>query len=530
MRTIHVNITGMFVQKDCKNGGVQGEGNATQLHITFDETWKGYGKRVIWRNAQGENPVAVVLIAAAAAGTADTLTYDTPIPAEALALPGWCSFTVEGFQDAETASAMFSVRDVLQVMENDGANSPAEPTPSESQQILDAIAKNEEAVGAYAKESKSWAVGGTESREGEDTDNAMYYAQQAEASRKDASESAKSASVSAGSAAASAAAAAGSKAAADKSAGVAKDSAILSQSWAVGDTGTREGENTDNARYWAKQAHMAAGGGVVSFNGRTGSVIPKKGDYTAADVGAPALDDNGKIKLSDLPLLQVDTYLIVSFSSGSPDGSNGKFSTIQAALDSLPKDLCRYKVMITVQDSDPEEDVLITGFFGNRIFSPQTSDARFVGIYFDFLNGSTIRSLRIVNNQVPCILIKNAVVSGGLPEKWQDVPAGICVLVQGCPHVELSGCTVKNGTVGVEAGSYYTSGGSTVFLDGGTVGDCSEVALFAEGQNSIFGENVSGDNNAIALRAYYGARVVKRSGTLTGTTMQSIFGGFIDTF
>ena len=286
MRTIHVNITGMFVQKDCKNGGVQGEGNATQLHITFDETWKGYGKRVIWRNAQGENPVAVVLIAAAAAGTANTLTYDTPIPAEALALPGWCSFTVEGFQDAETASAMFSVRDVLQVMENDGANSPAEPTPSESQLILDAIAKNEEAVGAYAKESKSWAVGGTESREGEDTDNAMYYAQQAEASRKDASESAKSASVSAGSAAASAAAAAGSKAAADKSAGVAKDSAILSQSWAVGDTGTREGENTDNARYWAQQAHMAAGGGVVSFNGRTGSVIPKKGDYTAADVGA----------------------------------------------------------------------------------------------------------------------------------------------------------------------------------------------------------------------------------------------------
>lgn len=66
----------------------------------------------------------------------------------------------------------------------------------------------------------------------------------------------------------------------------ARDSAVLAQSWAVGETGTREGENTDNARYWAQQAHMAAGGGVVSFNGRTGSVIPKKGDYTASDVGA----------------------------------------------------------------------------------------------------------------------------------------------------------------------------------------------------------------------------------------------------
>ena len=63
-------------------------------------------------------------------------------------------------------------------------------------------------------------------------------------------------------------------------------SAKLSQSWAAGGTGAREGEDVDNARYWAQQAHAAAGGGVVSFNSRTGSVMPKAGDYTAADVGA----------------------------------------------------------------------------------------------------------------------------------------------------------------------------------------------------------------------------------------------------
>lgn len=266
MRTIHVTIKGMFVQKDSKNGGVQGEGNATQLHVTFDETWQGYGKRIIWRDAQGENPVSVVLIAAAdaaAAGTADTLTYDTPIPAEALALPGWCSFTAEGFQDADDgggtpASAVFSVRDVLQVMENDSTYSPAEPTPSEAQQILAAIAKNEAAVGAYAKEAKSWAVGGTGSREGEDTDNAMYYAQQAEDSRNAASESAESATTSAGSASNSAAAAAGSAAAAAGSASDAAGSAVLSRSWAVGGTGSRPGEDTDNARYWAAKAQAEA--------------------------------------------------------------------------------------------------------------------------------------------------------------------------------------------------------------------------------------------------------------------------------
>lgn len=60
----------------------------------------------------------------------------------------------------------------------------------------------------------------------------------------------------------------------------------LSESWAVGGTGTRTGEDTNNAKYWAMAAQGAAGGGVASFNGRSGAVVPKSGDYTAAMVGA----------------------------------------------------------------------------------------------------------------------------------------------------------------------------------------------------------------------------------------------------
>ena len=63
-------------------------------------------------------------------------------------------------------------------------------------------------------------------------------------------------------------------------------SATLSQSWAVGGTGTREGEDTNNAEYWAGQAEAAASSAVTSFNGRTGAVIPQAGDYTAEMVGA----------------------------------------------------------------------------------------------------------------------------------------------------------------------------------------------------------------------------------------------------
>ena len=66
----------------------------------------------------------------------------------------------------------------------------------------------------------------------------------------------------------------------------AEGSAKLSESWAVGGTGTRSGEDTNNSKYWALQAAAAAGGGVSSFNGRSGVVKPQSGDYTADMVGA----------------------------------------------------------------------------------------------------------------------------------------------------------------------------------------------------------------------------------------------------
>lgn len=43
----------------------------------------------------------------------------------------------------------------------------------------------------------------------------------------------------------------------NESANRAEDAADLAKSWAVGDTGTREGENTDNAKFYANQAKDA---------------------------------------------------------------------------------------------------------------------------------------------------------------------------------------------------------------------------------------------------------------------------------
>ena len=273
-RTINVAITGQFVKKDSKNAGVMGEGNVTTLHITMDESWSGYGKRIVWRDANGENPVSVVLFEPVDVDTDDGLSYDTLIPSEPLALPGWCSFTVEGYTEQDGVhSVSLSISDHLFVEQSDSYYKPAEPTPSEMQQILETIAKNEEIVTAAATAAESWAVGGTGSREGEDTDNAKYYAETAADSAEAAAGSAEAAADSADTAADSADTAA-SKAAA------AASSASESESWAVGGTGTRAGEDTDNAKYYAQIAEQIAGGGVLTFNGRGGNVLPQEGDYT----------------------------------------------------------------------------------------------------------------------------------------------------------------------------------------------------------------------------------------------------------
>ena len=68
-------------------------------------------------------------------------------------------------------------------------------------------------------------------------------------------------------------------------------SADLSKSYAVGGTGIREGEDTDNAKYYKEQARAIAGGGVTTFNGRGGDVEPQAGDYTKDMVGLGNVDN-----------------------------------------------------------------------------------------------------------------------------------------------------------------------------------------------------------------------------------------------
>lgn len=57
------------------------------------------------------------------------------------------------------------------------------------------------------------------------------------------------------------------------------------ESWAIGGTSSRYGEDTNNAKYWAEiAAEVVTEGGVGSFNGRTGQVLPVAGDYDTTKI------------------------------------------------------------------------------------------------------------------------------------------------------------------------------------------------------------------------------------------------------
>lgn len=277
-RTINVEISGQFVRKDNKNAGVMGEGNVTTMSITFDETWRGFGKRIVWRDANGENPVSVILFdgnAEEAAEEPTPMVYTTTIPREPLEIPGWCSFSIEGYKEEDGVHKVsLSVSDTLMVAQSDSYHKPAEPTPSQTQQILEDLGKTELAVKASASEAKSWAIGGTGTRPGEDTDNAKYYAEQAGASKT-------AAEASAGAAAASAQTASESEAEAEKH----SDTAAM---WAIAAQTARNEANTarDQAKVSASEAASSASAAKDSETAAASSASSASDSASSAGIAA----------------------------------------------------------------------------------------------------------------------------------------------------------------------------------------------------------------------------------------------------
>lgn len=180
---------------------------------------------------------------------------------------------------AETAAENAKVSEAnAKASESAAASSASSAEASKTAAAGSAATAAEKATAASDSASKA-AASQTAAKSSEDKAKASETAAEsaktaAEAAKAEAAESAESASASAQtaqSAASSAGTAAitASRAAnradyvaneASSMANTATNAAIAARSWAVGGTGTREGENTNNAKYWAGQAQAVVGG------------------------------------------------------------------------------------------------------------------------------------------------------------------------------------------------------------------------------------------------------------------------------
>lgn len=115
-----------------------------------------------------------------------------------------------------------------------------------------------------------------------------------DAAQASAEAAAKSASEAAGSAASVGADATNAQNAASRASG----SATEAESYAHGGTGTREGEDEDNARYYAALAQQAAGGGVLSVDGQFPDEVGNVNTGAVKTVNGAVPDENGGITIA----------------------------------------------------------------------------------------------------------------------------------------------------------------------------------------------------------------------------------------
>ena len=258
-KIIKLNIVDEFIEGGGVSIGAVGSHDETEIECHFSELWENTTKTVCWTNSMGEPVTITVTPLMDVDGNGNT--YRVPVPAEAKKYSGEAGLTIKGcLIDDETAkeiiavvtgTAYFLVPEAIW-----GEGETEDVTPSQAEQLQAEIDEIKETIGDAQKSAAAAA---------ESHQRASVCADIAANCMNNAAASADNAL---------------------KSEAYVVQQARNSESWAVGGTGTRENEDINNAKYWSEQAQNAAGGGVTSFNGRQGVVMPDKNDYPPAFIGA----------------------------------------------------------------------------------------------------------------------------------------------------------------------------------------------------------------------------------------------------
>jgi hypothetical protein len=249
-RTIPLKIQNEYIAGDKVLIGAAGSHNDVVLRMEFSPLWEGLTKTVQFRDALGEKTIETLLTADLLEKNSTTV-YMVPVPNGAKKYAGEMTLAVKGAAvsgDKETR-ATTAVHGAFTVGESK----------------WDGSAETEQDVNATQAEQLQSQI-----------ENVLATIVDARKAATEAAASAQSAAESAETATAAAGSIGNAVTAAAKSAAAAADS-------------------EKSAEYWAGQAQQAAGGGVVSFNGRAGSVVPKAGDYDKEMVGLGNVDNTSDL-------------------------------------------------------------------------------------------------------------------------------------------------------------------------------------------------------------------------------------------
>lgn len=249
-RTIPLKIQNEYITGDKCMIGAVGSHNDVILRMEFSGMWDGLTKMVQFRDALGEATIEV-LLTADMLEVDDTSVYLVPVPNGAKKYAGEMTLCVKGAavageKETRATTAVYGRFTVAESKWDTSAETEQDVPPTQAELL----------------QSQIDAVLGT-------INGAAASANAAAASAQSAAESAETATAAAESIGNAVAAAA-------KSAAAAADS-------------------EKSAAYWAGQAQQAAGGGVVSFNGRAGSVVPQAGDYNKGMVGLGNVDNTSDL-------------------------------------------------------------------------------------------------------------------------------------------------------------------------------------------------------------------------------------------
>lgn len=217
-RIVPVSVSGPWIQFGGDASGAVGSANALTLRVHFDSQWEGTGKTAyFWDALRLEATQVVVALGSLVPGETDT--YDVPVPGECMTQGGYAWVTFRGTSEDRVITTKAEKIPVHLAYIPDSAGNSQPITPSELDQILQQL-------------------DGLEDTLEEDRQAAESAAEQAAASAQEAAEEAEQAGNSAQSS--------------GENAGAAERWSRTAESWAVGGTGTRTGEDTDNAKYYAR--------------------------------------------------------------------------------------------------------------------------------------------------------------------------------------------------------------------------------------------------------------------------------------